>query len=360
MAGGGQSGSSTVTPQIPNELKPLITQSAGALQGVQAGLNEQGALGGLLTPSPQMIAPQTGVQNVLSQFRAGLAGPSFTALQGLLPGLGQSGISQTGQAALNSLTPMQQQAAQQIGGAFDSGQASFGNLSQSALGSLQAPTDRQAGRLGTLSDQAKTDLSGAVQAGLSEFQKTALPLIQNQAALAGLGHSGAVESAMGQALSSTLTPLIQQQIQGQLGLNQQNIGNQAALAQQWLGARAGLTGQGLQGQLGLLGQDLSGQQALAQQGFGARAGLLGQDLQSQAGLAPALLSASEQNAAGVRGIQEQQNQADFLDRQRRQSLIEQFSLGPLQIFGPSTIGQAGQSATRGGGLLWGPLTGGSK
>lgn len=158
--------------------------------------------------------------------------------------------------------------------------------------------------------------SPATQEGMAalerQYQQDTLPTLQNQLMLAGLGNSGALAEGIARArggVASATVPLLQQEM-----VDRMNAVNQLA----------GLGGGLAQRQASTIGTALA-------------------------------------TAGTPREIETQQEQAKFLDQQRQQALIEQLTMGPLNIFGPSLVGQAGTSgqdfSTRTGGI-WRALVGG--
>lgn len=154
----------------------------------------------------------------------------------------------------------------------------------------------------------------AIKALETQYTQQTQPTIQNQMMLAGLGNSGALGESLARArsgVSAAEVPLFQQEIQDRMNA------------------------------------------------VNALSGIGGTLAQRQAGD----VSTALQTAGTPREIQTQQQQAQFLDTQRIQAMIEQLVMGPLNIWGPSLIGQAGSTlgstSTKGSGIAGALLGGGS-
>ncbi len=143
-------GTSTVTPTIPEELKPLVKQSAATLQDIQT----QAPMSEYLAANPQQIAPLTALQE---------QGAAMTANLGNMP--------------LNEV------------------------LSQQA--SLLAPYTASAPLRASYADDP------LVMAQQRAFEANAMPLIQNQMAKAGLGASSSLADALARGEAATLPGAIQ-------------------------------------------------------------------------------------------------------------------------------------------------------
>lgn len=229
--------------------------------------------------------------------------PDLTPLQQLLIQR-QVGFALPGGNAGSALTPNMP-----TGGSMTD-TSGLGSASSPELASLMQLMQTTGGPVGS---------SPTTQQGMgvleNQFNQTTLPTIQNQLALAGLGNSGAVGRSIGDARSgvaAATTPLLQQEVQNRMQSAQQ--------LQQLGGTLAGRERSDVNAAMGAAGQQYD--------------------------------------------IAAQQAQAQFNDAQRRAALTEQVNFGPLDILGPSLIGQAGQSVTkqdtRGSGLLGSLIGGGSK
>lgn len=160
--------------------------------------------------------------------------------------------------------------------------------------------------------------SPATQAALQAFQLNTLPTLQNQAALAGLGNSGALLSSIGQSLATALPGFIQGDLANRIQASglAAGIGNQEATRQLQAAQTAGnlLTGFG-QSVAAPAAQIQQSQLAQALQGFQGAGGL-------------------EQN------ILQQQLEAPRTESLRRQSLAEAGTIGLFggQVLPPSLEG----------------------
>lgn len=291
MGGGGQSGKTTTIneaqPLIAPEVSPLIKSSVARFMEAQAG---GPSMLSLLSPTPQNIPGQTGVEQFFSNMMLGLGSPGtqFDAAGNLAQPQGGSG---TTSPAPQSLDAMNWATSPEL--------LALNQIMQMTGGPIGSSPATQEGK-------------AALE---RQYQQETLPSIQNQMQLAGLGNSGALGESLSRArggVASATVPLLQQEM-----VDRMNAVNQLA-------------------------------------GLG---GTLAQRERSD-------ISGALQTAGTPREIQTQQEQAKFLDQQRVQALIEQLVMGPLNIFGPSLIGQAGTTAqkfgTRGAGLLGSIAGGGAK
>lgn len=179
--------------------------------------------------------------------------------------------------------------------------------------------------------------SPAIQAGLQAFLQNQLPVLQNQAGLAGLGRSPALLDAVNQGLVTAQVPLIQQGLQNRLtasgllqGQQAQDVNTAATLA--------GIANQ--EATRGLNAANVAGGQLL---GLGSNVlfpAAQGQQTQGLQGL----------QAIGQGGVFQQQTVQGLFDtieqeRLRRQALAEQGSFG---TFGgnPSALASQGGQTVR--------------
>lgn len=234
----------TQTPQIPEELKGLVTGGANQLQSIQ----NMAPLSQYLASNPQQIAPMSDLQNY------GAA---------LVPSLNQQPLNET--------------------------------LSQGA--SLMAPD--VASR--SLAAQISPD-DPLVKAQQAAFEANALPLIQNQAAKAGLGTSSSYLDAIARGEAATLPGAI-------------NTALSTELAQQ-------------QGQVSALGQSAQNLAGLSTADTGRTMGAI--------------------NTAEAVGATQQTNQqavlnASYQDYLRKMGLSEEAVMAGMGI-APSTIGTSSVSS----------------
>lgn len=168
----------------------------------------------------------------------------------------------------------------------------------------------------------------AYKASQQAFSQSQLPLIQNQAALAGLGRSSAMTNAVAHGNAQAMLPMIQDALAreergigreisttGQAAQNLFNIGGQR-LAQNAQGTDAYFRG---------AGQEASNLANAAQ----GSAGLGGQQFSNQANQANLLSNLGQQ----YRGVEQQQLDAPYQEQQRlwREALNAQY--GPLSFLG---------------------------
>jgi hypothetical protein len=319
MGGGSKGTTSTVqgaTPMVDPTMQPLIAQSAARFANAQ---NLAPGLETLLSPTPQQIPGQTPAEQMFMNaiFAAATGGadstPYANTYERMAAGLMPQLATPAGSRIMEWAGAPEMQAMDQINKMLTDANAPIG----SSPATLQA---KQA-----LEDQYKNET---------------LPTIQNQMMLAGLGNSGALGESIARARSGVAAaevPLLQQEIANRLQTQQfgtqqyENIGQNLDTRRQQgiMNAITQLTGLG--------GTTSNRQDQRLNQALGA--------------------------AGQPRELQTQQEQANFLDQQRIQAMIEQLTMGPLNIFGPSLIGQAGQTAqrysTKGPGF-GGTLTGGLK
>lgn len=165
--GGTQRVMQTSTANIPDELKPLVTQSATSVGNLQ----RQYPLGALFQPSPQPIAPLTTPELSL---------------------LGQ----QVQQTQLPSMT------APELGALTDINQLAGGPIGSSP----------------------------ATMAQLQAFQALQAPQIAQDLAMAGISHGGAFPETMALARTAALAPALQQEVQNRVSVLPQlsSIGSNVA------------------------------------------------------------------------------------------------------------------------------------
>lgn len=209
------------------------------------------------------------------------------------------------------------------------GQRGLGQLDQSAQWLREAMAenaDTEAGRKALLEgkDIAAEKVTGeslgkdkAIQAAQDRFASAMLPMIQNQAAMAGLGRSNTMTNAISAQQAQTMLPLIQE------GLAREERG---------IGRRLDEAGQRASGLL-QLGQ--ATKQGLLQ-GSGQMQGLAGEKFQR----ALTQMGALQQAGESKRGVRQEQLDARFNERMRRLGQYEQALSGPLGmvpgVFGSKT------------------------
>lgn len=237
-----------------------------------------------------------------------------------------------------------------------------------ATGQLNAPlmSPSEASSVNYLSSvlSAPIGSSPATLEAIKNWQNTALPVINNSARLSGYGQSAALPAAVGQSMSALLAPLYGTEI-----ADRSNAASTLLTEGQVLDARPGARAS-TAANLGTAAAALpAGLAQMLEQINRADVGSAAELLTRVAGLGGAQLSqplnalnallGAGQTALNVSGIPQQAAQQDYL---RRQALLEQISNVVTGAIVPSTFGQAGRGGfeNRGGGLLYGMLTGGSK
>lgn len=153
------------TPQIPEELKGLVTGGANQLQDIQ----NMAPLSQYLASNPQQIAPMTDLQNY---------GAS------LVPSLNQQPLNETLAQGAYLLSP---------------------DVASRSLAAQISPDDP------------------LVKAYQAAFEANALPLIQNQAAKAGLGTSSSMLDAIARGEAATLPGAINTALQTELAQQQAQV-----------------------------------------------------------------------------------------------------------------------------------------
>lgn len=261
-------------PQIPEELKGLMSGSANAALGAQ-NLNP---LSLFTTPNPQQIAPLSNLQN------AGLEGI------GTLPGAGQAAYH----AAFGNLATAPELYGLPIGtpGAENQALGQLGQLTGGEIGS-----------------------SPATQAGMRAWQSSVLPQVQNQMSQAGLGRGGDLLKAVGGSASEAFFPLIQQEVQNRMG--SVPLYNQIGQQQQERGRRP------IEQMAGSFERAAPILSQMSQQQFDQR----------KQSIETALAGGKLTQDQAQKGLDALKNEQD-----RLQALSEATSLGPLGQLGSSLIG----------------------
>ena len=165
--------------------------------------------------------------------------------------------------------------------------------------------------------------SPLLQAGAQAFQQYTQPIIQNQAALAGMGRSGGLTEATALGLSQMMTPLIQQEISNRV-------------------ASVSLLGQMAQAEtqryMAPTQQTLSALQASSTSMLQAAQQGLSQQMQQ---IQAAYQAGQIQEAKAT-----QLSAAAYADYQRLYNLAQSASVGMVSSFVPGTIGQTQQSTNQ--------------
>ena len=272
-------GSSSTSANIPTEYKGLSSQTGNLMSGVQKYLWGSPTMYGNPTPNLGTGSPAGG----------GARGATGTSVStGTAPAAtgatGTDGLNGTNQAGLQWLGSHPGQ----VAGANDlmtAGNTQAGNITGAAN-----PYNAQANAalnaaLGTASKAPTVDVNTdpSIKAAFEAFNKQALPQLQNQAELSGLGHSSSLNNSVANAQGQMLVPLISDAF-GRAAQNQATqIAAQNALANQYSQQGANATnatttaantlyGQGAdtrtnvsQAALDKQAQDYANQQAFAQQ-----------------------------------------------------------------------------------------------
>jgi hypothetical protein len=203
----------------------------------------------------------------------------------------------------------------QAGGLL-SGEGKDSNLARSA-GLLD-----EAGRISREQVTGKNLASDpAIAAANTTFRRAMMPMIQNQAALAGLGRSNALTNATAAQQAQTLLPLIQGGLQREESGINRRLGTTMETANQLFGrdmTRAGA----LQG----LGR---GDQEAMYRTAGAMQGVAGERMARQLQQIQQLA----QQGGNIRGIRQEGKDAKFNDLMRRFGAYEQSLQGPLGMVG---------------------------
>lgn len=170
--------------------------------------------------------------------------------------------------------------------------------------------------------------SPSYQAARRAFAQSQLPLIQNQAALAGLGRSSALTNAVAAGNARAMLPIIE-----------------AELAREERGIGRGMQGTqiAMQNLLGIGGQALGANQAAVQAGLaggGAQQGALAQAAAGLGGLGGQQFNQALQQAGLLanlgqqyRGVEQQQLDAPYQEQQRQWAEALNAMYGPLGFLG---------------------------
>jgi hypothetical protein len=193
--------------------------------------------------------------------------------------------------------------------------------------------------------------SPLTRAAIEAFKINALPVIQHQFALQGLGQSPALGVAVGDALASAMPAFIQNDLANRLTASQAL--QQRGLTQQQLGGQFLGQGEQLGQNAAQLIANIGNQEAMRQLEASKVAG----QLVLGYGLPMTQLEQSQvQNALGAftgagqlqRGVVQEQLESEYMDYLRQQGLAEQTTTG---LFGgsmlPPTLQQQSRSVTDG-------------
>lgn len=387
-SGGGQS-TSTTTATIAPELRPLFSSTANIIEGAQTG-EDPGILGPFLQSNPQQIPQATAGQQAIlgrQQQRAGLGGgggqvgkggggagtgggsslvtpgdrqanqlaqgfgqlrgPEQQAL-GLASGFGNiTGAEQTGLGIAGGFGNLRAAEQAGLGFAGQQGSGGFNFAEQAALGQINRFTGGEIGQ------------SPATQAALAAIRAP----IQNDLALAGLGNSGEV----GSALAAASAPILAQELQARAsvipqlaGLGQTIRGGQQFASQAFQRAgeaqRAGdvqTAGMFQRAGEAQRADNVQAAQMFQRAGEAQRVG----DIQSAQFLSAqaeqlvqresTLLSELGTSEEANRALAAQQAEAQQRDFQRQQALISSLTTGILGGF-PSSLGSTTTGSQSGG------------
>jgi hypothetical protein len=170
--------------------------------------------------------------------------------------------------------------------------------------------------------------SKSYQAARQAFAQSQLPLIQNQAALAGLGRSSAMTNAIAHGNAQAMLP----QIENELAREERGIGRQLQGTSQAMQNLLGIGGQALGSHNAAIQAGLQGgaqQQGGLAQAAGGLGGLGGQQF-NQALQQSGLLSNLGQQ---YRGVEQQQLDAPYQEQQRQFAEALNSMYGPLGFLG---------------------------
>ena len=274
----------TPAPTVP-ATPPPQTGGQGQGQGKKPGGGTYGAGGMQGGNTWGGFNPEGGYWGFNPRNIVGISGPEQQALWQSMNlgnvGAGAYGDAMSGFAGLQSgqLNPLMQQAIQAAGGMGNMNPWMQQMLSQSQGLKDLPPEAQQAMDLyrqarGVGSQQvtgAGMSKDPGFQAAIQAYERTIMPRIQNQAALAGLGNSTALTNAMGSAQAQYMMPTIQDFMGRQeRGIDRELQGLMGGAGGLMQGA--GMSRQGELARLGMLGQ--AGQQAF--QGDLANLNTLGQ------------------------------------------------------------------------------------
>jgi hypothetical protein len=320
---------------IPDELRPLLG-TAGAV-GKQFALQGAPLLASLMTTSrPQHIPGLSPLErfggNVISQ----QAGES--------PYLREAALTNLGAVMGGSVRREPE---------YRMGMGQFGDILSGGIrrtpeyglgmGQLQQLVEGDIGE-SPVTQQAISALRAPLE---QQFFETTLPTIQNQMALAGMGHSAAlgdqIRKALGGAMGTFqkgITPLLQQEV----GFRQQAVPTLLGMAESQVGRQERIAPQ----LLGMAESQVGRQERIAPQLLGLAESQVGRQQQG----VPMLLDLAQrdmQQAVGFggmeRGIEEARGQAALQDLLRRQNIIEKGVFGPVQTVIPSGMGGAAVTTT---------------
>lgn len=287
---GGDSGSNTTsTPIIPQWLKNLEKNT---------GVNWENAQGQL--PSISQLYNNTPLEGTAQLNPMQLS--DINAIQNY--GTGPNAYESAGYGTVSGALPTLGSAESMIGNS-----GNYLDAAQNQIGNAQ-------NQINYMTNPNNSGQTASTQAAMNQFSQETLPTLENTAASAGLGNSGALLQSVSQGQNNALIPLLQQQVG-----NQENaIGQYGNLAS----LEAGLGGQNTSNASALGGL------ANTQAGIGSTQAGLGSTIfgQDQTSLANALQAAglpysvAQQEATNLYNQQEQQNQFG-----------QQIQLGPSSNFG---------------------------
>ena len=200
-----------------------------------------------------------------------------------------------------------------------------GRLLMGGEGSNLRESDALMRRAGRISEEQVTGKNlgqdPAIAQARSIFSSSMLPMIQNQAAMAGLGKSSALTNAASAGQAQYMLPLIQ----GGLGREERGIDRRYSDA---FSRSNALFGKDMS-RAGALQQRGRGDQANLMQGAGFRQGLGGDFYNRAVGQ----MNALQQQGSNLRGIRQDRNDSRYNDVMRRMGAYENALQGPLGMVG---------------------------
>jgi len=339
----GKGGTTTQNPEIPAEMKPLISQTANYWQRFQnQAWDEFGPGGGVGGLDPAMLEELGIDPAMLEGFGAGGAAEG-------------EGIFDEHAREVAGLSDAEKWAKERMGDFGPAGNWGDARQQYNRLGGLtnqekqmqqesQALKDvHKAGAIDAsynyLPELARKRISGedvgsdpAITAALKSFDSSLRPLIENQSALSGLGRSTAMTNASGAMMGNVMLPLVQESIAREERRTDRRLGAEKDKAGGLLDLGRAKS-DNLMRRLGTL-SDVSGN---LRQGIGTAAGGLTElgDREQQT------IKDKINMALGIggmeRGIDQERMDADQDDWLMRRSTFENAMGAPLGIL-PSTIG----------------------
>jgi len=331
--GGGQGGGGDQLLRTPEQTPGFRQSISGQQQGAKGGGAGQQGSQSLQLRSPTIGFPGGGgvgnqAVDPLQGFSNRVESPLEQQARGVTTGLGNlQGTEQVGLGLAGGLGNLRGSELNALGTA---GQLSSGGLNQPEQAALQGINFFAGGPLGQ---------SPATQAALASIR----PQVQNQLALAGLGNSAEV----GSALASASGPILAQEIASRQGA----IGQLTGLGETVRGSQQ--FGAGLQSQIAQAQRQGNTQaaQLFQQAGAAQRAGRiqeanqLNQQAQTLSQRESRLIGELQQSEEAQRQVQAQQFEANFQDFLRRQGLAQNLTTGLLgglpNILGSRTVSESG-------------------